>query len=76
MTQVQCSASYQQIRLDEFVNHVREEFSPASLIAKKSTFTHRGWGFLLHQGLQHILLLPWAVIPRIWNEATWFTNPV
>lgn len=36
MTRVQGSASYQQIKLDEFINHVREEFSPASLIAKKS----------------------------------------
>lgn len=38
MTQVQCSASYQQIKLDEFINHIREKFSPASLIAKKSMF--------------------------------------
>lgn len=65
MTQVQCPASYQQIKLDEFINQVREEFSPASLIAKKSMFACRGWGVLQYQGLQHNLLLPGTVVPRL-----------
>lgn len=58
MTQVQCSASYQQIKLDEFINHVREKFSPASLIAKKSMFAHGVFClfvcFFQYQALQHI----------------------
>lgn len=47
MTQVQCSASYQQIKLDELINHIREEFSPASLIAKKSMFARTGLFFAI-----------------------------
>lgn len=65
MTRVQCSASYQQIKLDEFINHVRDEFSPASLIARKSMFACGSWGFLQYQGLPHNLLLPGTVIPRL-----------
>jgi len=77
MTQVQCSASYQQIKLDECINHVREEFSPASLIAKKSMFAHRGWGFFCNiKACSNISYCLGLLSPGcwIWNEETWLTN--
>lgn len=65
MTQVWCSASYQQIELDEFINHVREEFSPASLIAKKSMFARRGWGFLAISRPTAQPLTAWDCYPKV-----------
>lgn len=65
MTQVQCSASYQQIKLDELINHVREEFSLASLIAKKSLFACRSWGFFTVSRPTSKSLTAWDCHPKV-----------